>query len=73
MSHTCCIPELLFSLLPNYPAGDSYHPSFIPSCAETQWEGSKSVWLVANVTQFDMKGPGYSSLPDGLDSCFIPL
>jgi hypothetical protein len=38
LSHTCNIPELLVSLLPNNPAGNSNHPSFIPSCPETQWE-----------------------------------
>ena len=30
-------------------------------------EGSKYVWLLVNVTQFDMKGPGYNSLSDVLD------
>lgn len=36
-------------------------------------ECSKSIWLLVNVTQFDMKGPSYNSSSDVLDSCFYPF
>jgi len=36
-------------------------------------EGSKSGWLLVNVTQFDMKGPGYNSSSGVFAFLFYPF